>query len=152
MTRRVFAKRGAPLLSPNKRERTYVRAGAVLIVVWFRHFAVEGVWAPFTPGDLMNLNAYLGRPFGSLLLDSLRYFSTDIPPLRRALLCGPVSSYRIQPLPYRLWCFALLGIDIASLFRFTRRLSGSREVAFFTVLRANFQAWFQDLYYNTGRD
>jgi hypothetical protein len=64
-----------------------------------------------------------------------------------------VALYRwfgFDPMPFRVACFGLLALNLGLLWRFTLRLSGSREVAFPALLLAGYHAWFVDLYYSTG--
>ena len=117
---------------------------------WLLLFAHDGLMAPFSGDDLMNLHGYLNRTPVSLMFDNLRYWSTSYRPLGGLFYVALYSWFGFEPLPFRVACFALLGLNLSLLWRFTLRLSGSREVAFLALLIAGYHAWFVDLYYSTG--
>ncbi|HEX4133825.1 MAG TPA: hypothetical protein VHY84_04315 [Bryobacteraceae bacterium] len=131
--------------------RTLINSLLVLIAFgWLLLFAYPGIWAPFSSDDLMNLNGHLSRPFGSLLLDNLRYWSTAYRPLGGIFYVTLYRWFGFNPLPFRVACFGLLALNLGFLWRFALLLSRSREAAFLTLLLASYHAWFVDLFYNTG--
>jgi hypothetical protein len=117
---------------------------------WLLLFAHNGLWAPFSGDDLMNLHGHLSRPPASLMVDNLRYWSTSFRPLGGLFYVLLYRWFGLDPLPFRLACFGLLALNLGLLGRFTLRLSESREVAFLALLLAGYHAWFVDLYYSTG--
>lgn len=122
----------------------------VLGLCWFLLFAHSGLAAPFSGDDLMNLHGYLGHTPVSLIVDNLRYWSTSYRPLGGLFYVVLYNWFGFDPLPFRVACFALLALNLGLLWRFTLRLSGTREVAFLALLIAAYHAWFVDLYYSTG--
>lgn len=108
----------------------------------FLAFAGDGIRAYFTPDDMMNLYVswsaaptellHNDRPLGALVY--------------RALF----ALFGLNPLPYRIVCFALLIANLGLLYRFCLRLSGSREVAALACLFGAYHAHLADLYYSTG--
>ena len=126
-------------------------AGAfAAIAAWFLYFAHGGLQAALSGDDLMNLHAYLLKPASALLLDPLRFWSTAYRPLGALFYVPLYSIFHMNPLPYRVVCFALLGLNLALLYRFCLRLTGLREVAFLATFLASYHAWFIDLYYSAG--
>jgi hypothetical protein len=126
---------------------------AVLIVIafgWLLLFAHNGLRAPFSGDDLMNLHGYLSRSPASLVVDNLHYWSTSYRPLGGLFYVALYRWFGFDPLPFRVVCFGLLALNLALLWRFALRLSGSREVAFLALLLAGYHAWFVDLYYSSG--
>ena len=126
---------------------------AVLVFIafgWLLLFAHNGLWAQFSGDDLTNLHGYLSRSPASLIVDNLRYWSTSYRPLGGLFYVALYRLFGFNPLPFRVVCFGLLALNLGLLWRFTLRLSGSREVAFLALLLAGFHAWFVDLYYSTG--
>jgi hypothetical protein len=117
---------------------------------WLLLFAHNGLTASFSGDDLMNLHGYLSRSPVSLIVDNLRYWSTSYRPLGGLCYVALYSWFGFDPLPFRVACFGLLALNLGLLWRFTLRLSGSREVAFLALLIAGYHAWFVDLYYSTG--
>ena len=131
--------------------RLLLNALLVLIAFgWLLAFAHNGLSAPFSIDDLMNLDFHLSVPAGSLVLDNLRYWSTAYRPLGGLFYVALYHFVGFDPLPFRLACFALLGINLVLLGRFTLLVSGSREVAFLALLLAGYHARLIDLYYSTG--
>src|ERR1022692_3770943 len=117
---------------------------------WLLLFAHEGLRAQFTGDDLANLHGYLSRSPASLMVDNLHYWSTSYRPLGGLFYVALYRWFGFNPLPFRVACFGLLALNLSLLWRFTLRLSGSREVAFLALLLAGYHAWFVDLYYSTG--
>ncbi len=129
------------------------RLDAILVLIafgWLLLFAHGGLRAQFSGDDLMNLHGYLARTPASLLLDNLRYWSTSFRPLGGLFYVAIYRCLGFDPLPFRIACFGLLAFNLALLWRFTFRLSASREVAFLALILASYHAWFVDLYYSTG--
>ena len=117
---------------------------------WLLLFAHDGLTAPFSGDDLMNLHGYLSRTPVSLMVDNLRYWSTSYRPLGGLFYVVLYKCFGFDPLPFRVLCFGLLALNLGLLSRFLLRLSASREVAFLALLIAAYHAWFVDLYYSTG--
>jgi len=117
---------------------------------WLLLFAHNGLTAPFSGDDLMNLHGYLNRTPVSLMVDNLRYWSTSYRPLGGLFYVALYHCFGFDPLPFRVACFGLLALNLSLLWRFTLGLSGSREVAFLALLIGGYHAWFVDLYYSTG--
>jgi len=128
-----------------------INAALVFIAFgWLLLFAHNGLWAQFSGDDLMNLHGYLSHPLASLMADNLRYWSTSFRPVGGLFYVAIYRWFGFDPLPFRVACFGLLALNLGLLWRFTLRLSGSREVAFLALLLAGYHAWFVDLYYSTG--
>ena len=123
---------------------------AMLIAAWFLYFAGDGLWAPFTLDDLMNLHGYMQKSPAALLTDNLRYWSTAYRPLGGLFYVALYRLFGFNPLPFRIFCFALLGANLGLLFVFSRQISRSGEVAFFATFLLSYHAWFVDLYYSSG--
>jgi hypothetical protein len=121
-----------------------------LIGLWVLYFACRGIGAPFTGDDLMNLHGHLARGLPGLLLDNLHYWSTSFRPLGGVAYVSIYTVAGFHPLPFRIACFLLLGLNLALLFRFLRALSGRDEVAVAGLLLVSYHAWFVDLYFSTG--
>jgi hypothetical protein len=108
----------------------------------FMAFAGDGIRAYFTPDDMMNLYVSWSATPAELLrndrpLGALAY---------RALF----ALFGLNPLPYRIVCFALLLANLGLLYRFCLRLSRSREAAALACLLGAYHAHLADLYYSTG--
>ena len=133
----LFRIRGATIAFSLPRRNTIF--AALLIAGVFLAFAGDGLRAYFTPDDMMNLYGAcfrrLGesdRPVGALFY--------------RALF----TAFGLHPLPYRMACFAILSANLALLYVFCLKLSGSREVAALACLLGAYHAHLADLYYSTG--
>jgi hypothetical protein len=120
------------------------------IAAWFLNFAHGGLQAGLSGDDLMNLYGYLQKPAPTLLLDTLRFWSTAYRPLGALFYIPLYQLFGMNPLPYRIACFAILGLNLVLLYRFCARLTNSREIAFLATFLASYHAWFVDLYYSAG--
>jgi len=98
----------------------------------------------------MNLYAYLQKPVSALFFDNLRFWSTAYRPLGALFYVPLYQLFGLDPLPYRIVCFAILGLNLVLLYHFCVRLTNSRETAFLATFLASYHAWFVDLYYSAG--
>jgi len=119
--------------------RTLAIAAALTILGIFALFAGDGLFAYFTPDDMMNLYDSWFRP----LSDTDR-------PLGMLLYRGLFAVAGFNPLPYRIVCTLLLLVNLALLYVFCLRLSNSREIAALACLLGAYHAHLADLYYSTG--
>jgi hypothetical protein len=114
--------------------------GAVLVTgALFLGFAGDGLTAYFTPDDMMNLYTAWFRPL-----------ATQDRPLGALVYRVIFAMFGLDPLPYRIFCFLLLGVNLALLYAVSARLSGSREVGAIACLLGAYHAHLADLYYSTG--
>jgi hypothetical protein len=125
---------------PKKQRAPLVAALAICGI--FLGFAGDGIRAYFTPDDMMNLYvSWSASPMELLHNDR---------PMGALVYRAMFACFGLDPLPYRIFCFALLLANLALLYRFCLRLSGSREVAALACLLGAYHAHLADLYYSTG--
>jgi hypothetical protein len=130
---------------------TVAVAGAfALIAAWFLYFAHGGLQASLSGDDLSNLCRYLQKPAHDLIFDLLRFWSTAYRPLGALFYVPLYRVFGLNPLPYRIVCFTMLGLNLVLLYRFCARLTNSREIAFLATFLVSYHAWFVDLYYSAG--
>ena len=110
----------------------------LLIAAIFLGFAGDGLRAYFTPDEMMNLYGAWFRP----LAESRR-------PVGDLFYRIFFNAFGLDPLPYRIACFALLAANMALLYLFSVQLSGSREVATLACLLGAYHAHLADLYYSS---
>jgi hypothetical protein len=122
----------------------------VLVAAWFLYFAHGGLRAALTEDDLTNLYRYVAKSAPAVVLDNVFFWSSAYRPLGAFFYLPLYKLFGLNPLPYRIVCFALLGLNLALLYRFCLRLAASHEVAFLATFLAAYHAWFVDLYYNSG--
>jgi hypothetical protein len=120
------------------------------IAAWFLYFAHGGLRAGLSGDDLMNLYMYVQKPAPALVIDNLRFWSTAYRPLAALFYIPLYQIFGLDPLPYRIVCFTILGLNLVLLFRLCARLTNSREIAFLATFIASYHAWFVDLYYSAG--
>jgi hypothetical protein len=106
--------------------------------------------ASLSGDDLSNLCRHLQRPAYDLIFDLLRFWSTAYRPLGALFYVPLYKIFGLNPLPYRIVCFAILGVNLVLLYRFCVRLTNSREIAFLATFLVSYHAWFVDLYYSAG--
>lgn len=104
----------------------------------FLSFAGDGLFAYFTPDEMMNLYGAWFRP----LSESRR-------PLADLLYRVLFGAAGLNPLPYRIVCYVLLSFNLGLLYAVCRKLSGSREVAALACLLGAYHAHLADLYYSS---
>jgi hypothetical protein len=127
------------MLSPQTRGRL---AAALAVCGIFFLFAGDGIGGYFTPDDMMNLyQAWSATPAGLVQQDR---------PAGQVVYRAMFAVFGLDPLPFRLLAFALLLANLALLYRFCLRLSGSREIAALACLLAAYHAHLADLYYSSG--
>jgi hypothetical protein len=115
---------------------------ALVIGGIFLAFAGDGLRSYFTPDDMMNLYVSWSAAPAELLHNDR--------PLGALVYRGLFALFGLNPLPYRIVCFALLLANLGLLYRFCLRLSGSREAAALACLLGAYHAHLADLYYSTG--
>jgi hypothetical protein len=120
------------------------------IAFWFLWFAGGGLFAALSGDDLMNLHGYVLQPASSVALQMVQFWSTAYRPLGALFYLPMYHFFGLNPLPYRIGCFVLLGINLFLLYRFCARVSGSVETAVLATFIASYHAWFVDLYYSAG--
>jgi hypothetical protein len=123
-------------------------AAFAAVAAWLLYFAHGGLGASFTLDDVTNICRYLQKPASALWLDNLRFWSTAFRPFGALFYVPLYQVFGMNPLPYHIVSFALLGLNLYLLYRFCLRLAGSREIAFLATFLASYHAWFVDLYYN----
>jgi hypothetical protein len=130
---------------------TIAAAGAfAAIAAWFLYFTHGGLKASLSVDDLMNLHGYLQKSSTALVLDNLRFWSAAYRPLGALLYVPLYKMFGMEPLPYRIGCFAILGFNLFLLYRLCATLTNSREIAFLATFLASYHAWFVNLYYSAG--
>lgn len=122
----------------------------VAIAAWFLYFAHDGLRAALTEDDLMNLYKYAEKPTSSVVFDNVFFWSSAYRPLGALFYLPLYKLFGLNPLPYRIVCFTLLGINLALVYRLCARLANSQEAAFLATFLAAYHAWFVDLYYSSG--
>ena len=123
--------------------QTRGRIAAVLVVCGiFFAFAGDGLRGYFTPDDMMNLYRAASVSPADLMQQER--------PVGQIVYRAIYSLAGLHPLPFRLVCFALLLANLALLWRFCLRLSGSRETAAVACLLGAYHAHLADLYYSSG--
>ena len=144
----------APAPRSQQGQQTYQRLAVIgafaAIAVWFLYFAHDGLRASLTEDDLTNLYKYAEKPASSVVLDNVFFWSSAYRPLGAFFYLPLYKLFGLNPMPYRIVCFTLLGLNLALLYRFALRLAGSQEAAFLATFLGAYHAWFVDLYYNSG--
>jgi hypothetical protein len=113
-------------------------AAALIVVGFFVLFAGDGLFAYFTPDDMMNLYGSWFRPG-----DTDRYAGTLV---YRAIF----AVFGLNPLPYRAVCMLLLLVNLGLVYKVCTHLSNSREIGALACLLGAYHAHLADLYYSTG--
>lgn len=105
-------------------------------------FAGDGLKGYFGPDEMMNLYQAWFPPIGQLL-----HHDRPIGVLAYRLL---FAAFGLNPLPYRIFCFLLLAVNLYLLYRFCKSLSASREAAVIALLLGAYHAHLADFYYTSS--
>jgi hypothetical protein len=125
--------------TPVTRTRLCAIGATLTVLAYLAIFAGDGIFAYFTPDDMMNLYFAWFRP--PLHIDR---------PLGALFYRGLFAAFGENPMPYRIVCFGLLLANLALLYVFCARLSRSREIAALACLLGAYHAHLADIYYSTG--
>ena len=79
-----------------------------LVLIWFLSFTYRGIFADFSGDDLMNLDYYLHQGGSRVILANIQVFTSFYRPLGGLFYLGLYKAFGLHPLPFRLFCFALL--------------------------------------------
>jgi hypothetical protein len=113
------------------------------LALWFLAFAWPGLLAWFSPDDLMNLH-------GVAFLRPWQILSAKERPIANLVLQAAWNVFDLHPRPYRVFCFALLLLNLWLALRLFLSWSGSWRAAVFAGLCFAYHAQLQDLYFNGG--
>ena len=98
----------------------------------------------------MNLYGYWSKPFLETVRANVLYFTPFFRPLGGLIYWGLYSVFGLNPLPFRIACFALLLFNLFLLYKLALALTGSKETALLTALLGSHHAGYADLYFNSG--
>jgi hypothetical protein len=121
-----------------RRKAAGVAAGLAILGM-FAVFAGDGLGGYFGADEMMNLWAAWSPPLGQLI--------HHYRPLGVLLYRVLFAWFGLNPLPYRMVCFALLATNLLLLYRWCARLAGSREAAALACLVGAYHAHLADFYY-----
>ncbi|GIU76561.1 MAG: hypothetical protein KatS3mg004_3648 [Bryobacteraceae bacterium] len=105
--------------------------------------AWPGLFAWFTPDDLMNLH-------GVVFLHPSQILAGRERPTANLVLKGLWELFGLHPRPYRVFCFGLLLANLWLALRLFFTSSLSWKTALFAGLFFSYHAQLQDLYFNSG--
>ncbi len=131
------------------RKRALIPA-CLFIAAYLLFFAGAGVRAPFTADDVMNLHRALMDGPGRLASGLIAVWTPVYRPLGGLVYAGLYRAFGFDPLPFRIFCFGLLFVNIGLLYFVSSRLADSREAGVLTAIIACYHAWLVDLYWSTG--
>jgi hypothetical protein len=118
------------------------RIAATLVICATFAFAADGLWAYFAPDDMMNLYGAWSNSAADVLQGDR--------PLGALVYRGLFAMFGLNPLPYRVVCFALMLANAGLLFVLCAGLTHKREVGVLACLIGAYHAHLADLYYSTG--
>jgi len=104
-----------------------------LLVLYFLHFGLRSLSAPFRPDDMMNMWQYWHAGWLKAVRASLCFWSSVGRPLAAIYYLPLYSFFDLSPKPYRVVTIALIAAAIPIAYSLARSLSSSRSVAFLAV-------------------
>src|SRR5689334_14931604 len=123
---------------------------ALVICAYFLALAGDGLRAGFTTDDLVNLTAYRYQSPAALVKANVLYFSPAYRPMGALFYSPMFALVGFSPLPYRIFCFALLIGNLGLIWLAIRSITRSPEIAALSILIGAFHPQFVDLYWNNG--
>jgi hypothetical protein len=128
--------------TPSRSRHILTALGSIVIGAMFLWFGRPGLAYYFDPDDVLNTYLAWTTPLGKMLLDCFAP-ARSLGLLVYKLLYALVG---LHPLPFHLFCFALLAVNIYLLYCLARQLTGSWETAMFAALLGSFQSRMESLY------
>ncbi len=122
----------------------------ILVLAWFSSFTFRGIFADFSNDDVMNLDYYDRQGVPRTILGTFQVITSSYRPLGGLFYLALYKLFGLNPLPFRVACFALLLANLILFYRFFSQLSGRRDIAWIALFLVSYHAWFVDLYYSTG--
>src|SRR5579871_5947716 len=95
---------------------------SIFIAVWFLAHARKGIRAYFSPDDIMNMYFANQVPLGRMVLENILPFTTGYRPLGAAFYRVGYLLFGLNPIPFRIAIYAVMMLNIALLYRVTRKL------------------------------
>lgn len=135
----VFARRAVPLWT-----------GLLIILGFFFYFAGDGLRAGFFPDCMMNIDGAWHRPVPRILLDLLWPAPDAYRPMGALLYRALFESFNLNPLPYRLVCFALLLANLLLAGWFSALLARSHWAGLWAMALFAYHPYLSDLYYSSS--
>jgi hypothetical protein len=128
-------------------------ASGTLIAAYFFALTWRGLTAWFTGDDLANIQFLHGfgqRPFAMLLVHSAIVLTPEYRPLGGVVYRTLYAIFGLEPLPFRLFCYACLLLNLFLAGRFFRLITESRTAAVLGALVFAVHTCMGGLYFNTG--
>lgn len=124
---------------------------ALLITGWLLLNAWQGLFAYFSPDDVMNMYWAWTEPVRKLVLANFFPFSSSsYRPLGAAVYRVGLFFFGFSPLPFRIVIYALVLFNAWLVFRLAKRLTGSVEIGVLAAFFMSFHQRLVDVYTNTG--
>ncbi len=134
-------------LSPDRITRL-LRAGfALLILVYFAHFAGPSLGGTLNEDDPMNIYWYWSRGPWQLLRNLPLFFTTYQRPIGGVYFYSLYHFFGLDPFPYHVALVILLLINTFLAYRFGRLVTGSELAGGLTALAAAYHAGMPQLAY-----
>jgi hypothetical protein len=125
-------------------------ACAVVILLQFAYFNFDGLRVHWAADDPMNLFGYWDAGVGKVLWSNLAFFNGFYRPLG-GLFYLPIYWFaKLDPLPYRIVLFCLLGLNVYLVYRFARLLGASERIAALSALFTTAHSSLVSLIYQTS--
>lgn len=125
-------------------------AGGILAGLWFVYFAWSGLGVNFAADDMMNLHRYWEE--GPLrAITSQVMLGTNVYRPLGALFYLPIYTlFGLNPLPFRIVIFLLLGLNVWLTWKLAARLGAGPLAAFLACLPVAYHGNLADLHYSTA--
>jgi hypothetical protein len=138
---------------PSMTRAQKLAACGTLIAAYFFALTWRGLTAWFTGDDLANIQFLHGfgqRPFAMLLVHSAIVLTPEYRPLGGVVYRTLYAIFGLEPLPFRLFCYGCLLLNLCLAGKFIHLITESRTAAALGTLVFAVHTCMGGLYFNTG--
>ncbi len=123
---------------------------AIFIAGLFLYCAGFGLRTPFGYDDITNITVAWQAPLHQLVVALLVPFTTFYRPAGSAVYRILFDLFGLNPLPYRIFVYTLLLLNLYLVYAMARRLSGSYEIGAIAAVLYSFHSRLSLIYLNNG--
>lgn len=120
------------------------------IALYFLWFAAAGLSTGFAPDDMHNMHKYWEAGPAAVAKANLTFCSSFYRPAGGAWYLALYSLVHMDPLAYRVTCFALLALNVWLLYRLTLAFTGSPHIAALATALGAFHAAMLPIYFSNS--
>src|SRR4051794_39682058 len=121
-----------------------------VIIIYFWRFTHVSLQTGFSHDDLMNLFFAWRESFTDIIKANLFFRTGVIRPFGALFYAGFFQMFGFDGLPFRIFCYAVLWMNVGLTYLFVSRALKSREIAVLSVLLHCYHSNYFPMYYGSG--